>query len=934
MKLFIEGHEYKDEASKALLKKILNFEQGGVYSTDMVGYYYSNDVKDTVFFLPKVVMDRNDQVFSHCSPEKIIDLQTAIDNKDITDDEYRFIYGLSVWIYRAINVFRHTADDQHRKILLYRDIPSDTMSGQYVYNTFLDILISLQRFNDENQNYFTFVLKNIHSGFNKINWTKTISRGQAVIQDNVPIYIDVVNRKRQVNLEEELFIIFFSILHHMQVRYGFPVKINYNFPLITDEAFENYLDGYGEMRLIQIRHKYFADKQVQMWQLCYDFFSQQSQIHNNVNYSDHLLAKDFNIVFEDMIDRLLSEKDKRVDKMKLKEQTDGKRVDHIYAWNGLMHKEDEIFYIGDSKYYKQKNDPREYSVYKQYTYARNVIQANLDLFNQKDYTGKKKYKPGDDYLIYRDEDTEGYNITPNFFIRAHVPEDRGYDTDDLESRGDMDRIVHFENRLFDRDTLLLQHYDINFLYVLSVFGSEDVLAQEDFKLKARKLFRDKIIEDIQAKYGFFSLQLKPIEIDILADEEDGKSSPLDKMNRLIEQKYFHKLLGKAFRPYKEEEFLYLSLESSPEYYDDNMKLLSELSKDFNIRHYKLGTDPRDTINSFAELTYAPKDGVGGKPEESHVFRFDDFKDEVFIVGGYRSGDKNQLGWILSKMMYNIRASVNRHGYRSGIIDKNVVSARYLVLYEINDNTKRDYHIYRIESWKMRSQEWMEKNGYESPDGPYIVYELSHEEYFEQADINAMLNFGLYNEIAFRKGYEENVSVTWQNEEWYGSPFFITGQQICDFALASHREANKALVVVNINDKDLSMMGKGYSASMFVASKTPEIIKEFTSAGYIVYSNKIKHKIFKVQGDCVLSVEAPNGYLERRFAEPIKEKYPDRGERDRKIIDFHLSFSVGLEDNSIQLSQTRINKVPKGLSGYDAHITEIKDLIKSDEEILR
>ena len=107
MKLFIEGHEYKDEASKALLKRILNFEQGGVYSTDMVGYYYSNDVKDTVFFLPKVVMDRNDQVFSHCTPEKIIDLQAALDNKDINDDEYQFIYGLSVWLYRAINVFRH-----------------------------------------------------------------------------------------------------------------------------------------------------------------------------------------------------------------------------------------------------------------------------------------------------------------------------------------------------------------------------------------------------------------------------------------------------------------------------------------------------------------------------------------------------------------------------------------------------------------------------------------------------------------------------------------------------------------------------------------------------------------------------------------------------------------------------------------------------------
>lgn len=924
MKLFIEGYQYKEEVSKALLEKILNFEQGGVYSTDMVGYYYSNDVKDTVFFLPKVVMDRDDKVFHQYDPEKIIDLQEALDNKTIKEDEYRFIYGLSVWIYRAINVFRFSADDQHKKILLYRDIPSDSLSGQSVYNTFLDILISLHRFNDENQNYFTFALKNIHSGYNKINWTKTINQGRAVIQDGSPVYIDVVNRKRQANFEEELFIIFFSILHHMQVRYGFPVKINYNFPLITDEAFENYLDGYGEMRLIQIRHRYFADKQVQMWQLCYDFFSKQSQIRNNSHYSDHLLAKDFNIVFEEMIDHLLCEKDKRVEIMNLKEQTDGKRVDHIYAYDGLMHNQGDIFYIGDSKYYKQKNDPKEYSVYKQYTYARNVIQANLDLFNQKDSSGNKKYTPGDDFLIYRDEDTEGYNITPNFFIRAHVPEDREYEDDDLEIKGEMERKVHFENRLFDRDTLLLQHYDINFLYVLSVYGSEDVLAQETFKQKARKLFREQIMKDIQEKYQFFSLQLKPVEVEV--PEEDEDSSNIDKMNRLVEQKYFRKLLGKAFRPYREEEFLYLSLEKGSEYYEDNMKLLSTLSMDFNIRYYTLGTDPRAVINKFADLTYRPAKGQVVGIIQSKVFKFEDFKDEIFLVGGYRSGDKNQLDWIQEHMMYNIRAKINRHGYRNGIIDENVVSARYLVLYEINDREKLDYHIYRIESWKTRSTEWMDNNSYERPDGPYIVYSFSEEAYFEQANINAMLNIGLYDEITLRKSKGEDVSERWLREEWHGSPMFLTGQQISDYALASHRDSNKALVVVNINDTDLSKLDKGYSTAMFVAPKTPQVIKDFTSVGYLVYSNKKNHKVYIVQGTAIISIDAPDGYLQRRYAEPLKEFYPDKDIRSKVKPDFHLSFNLKLADDSIQLAQAKINKAPEGLSGYDPRVIEMeKDL---------
>ena len=56
-----------------------------------------------------------------------------------------------------------------------------------------------------------------------------------------------------------------------------------------------------------------------------------------------------------------------------------------------------------------------------------------------------------------------------------------------------------------------------------------------------------------------------------------------------------------------------------------------------------------------------------------MFRFEDFKDEIFLVGGYRSGDKNQLDWIQLHKMYNIRATIHRHGYRDGIIDENVVS---------------------------------------------------------------------------------------------------------------------------------------------------------------------------------------------------------------------------------------------------------------------
>ena len=114
--------------------------------------------------------------------------------------------------------------------------------------------------------------------------------------------------------------------------------------------------------------------------------------------------------------------------------------------------------------------------------------------------------------------------------------------------------------------------------------------------------------------------------------------------------------------------------------------------------------------------------------------------------------------------------------------------------------------------------------------------------------------------------------------------------------------------------------------MFVAPRTLQAIKDFTSAGYIVYSNKQAHKVYRVQGDAYISVDAPNGYLQRRYAEPLKEKYPDRKERDNVEPDFHLTIGVEPMETTVALSQSRINKeIPEGLTGYDARVVEIDKL---------
>lgn len=125
-----------------------------------------------------------------------------------------------------------------------------------------------------------FVVKNMHSGVNKINWTRTISKSQAIIQDGTGgsrrqdvSYLNPVNKKRQINFDEELLVIYYSILQHMQDEYGFPIRINVNFPLIRGEKFKRYVRGFGKRRLKQIKYKYFSDKALELWELCYAFLT-------------------------------------------------------------------------------------------------------------------------------------------------------------------------------------------------------------------------------------------------------------------------------------------------------------------------------------------------------------------------------------------------------------------------------------------------------------------------------------------------------------------------------------------------------------------------------------------------------------------------------------------------------------------------------------
>ena len=581
MKILIEEYRYNASLVRKYLHDIDELDVvEGLISVSYVGYYYNNshDVNDCVFILPKVLIDGNNKVFGKYTPEEIIDLDKS---DKLTKDERNFIYEFAVWIYRAIAVFKNSQKDT--SIVRHKQVVKVGKGKKRLSNTYLDILLSLIQFNKENQDFFMFILKNIHSGFNKINWSRTISRSSVVVQNDEPIYINPVIKKRQINFDEELLVIYFSILNYISDKFGFAISINCNYDLIKGKRFEHYLEKFGVVRLHQIKYKYFSDKALQLWELCYAFFEQSHQVKVNSSLNEYLLVKNFNIVFEAIIDELVG--DKQLPDRLNKKQEDGKIVDHLFMWDSLTTADasKKVYYIGDSKYYKIGNEVGKESVAKQYTYARNVIQWNLNLFLDSDEQPNK-----DDYKL-RDEVTEGYNIIPNFFISARMDEKLSYvDTIDRTDRKKNQHFQrHFNNRLFDRDTLLITHYDVNFLFVVSLYARNNASQKQTWKTKVRNLFRKEIQQILSDKYDFYAMTAK---------------QGIDGQQFLSEN--FKDIIGKVYTPFVDKQVYSLALDKDKQFAQENERIYNLLDSSFHIVRCSLGQDPTTLLDGKRTSTTA------------------------------------------------------------------------------------------------------------------------------------------------------------------------------------------------------------------------------------------------------------------------------------------------------------------------------------------
>lgn len=571
MLVYFEGHRYpKDIVAPYFTDRDFN-EPVVPYQHDSKGYYLeyigyifatSEKYSGPVFILPKSFLavdesdpDKRDTLLGESGllPELIFDTDKD-DNVLALSGRDTFLPELSLWLFRAMVRFREDCKkekDYKNLEKLYQLTPQDNSRDR----DFLSTAIRLIDFLSDHRNLFTQIHKINNSGRAAIDWNKTI-RKYPYIKESKPYYLDLQIKDKAINIDEELIILYYSVLRYLKDKFHFPITLgDIPYELLSPSEIQRYLDtGVGKRKMRDIKGKYFRDDLRTLWTLLDAFFTFNYSHDDKCPRKEALAVKEFDAVFEKMVDRLIGDTGKLA---ALKNQKDGKLIDHIYMDKSLIGKDSNIYYIGDSKYYSDSHDIEGVPLYKQFTYARNAIQYNIDQY----YI---KHKANPNAIRYRDKDTEGYNVTPNFFVRPKIQSDTlDFDTPSFSPSDNQPKAnKHFEDRLFDRDTLLLREYEINLIFLIAAYGSYE----DHWATSIRATIREDMLQFLQDTYTFF--KIKPIDIPVTTP--NGHLFDIPFLN------YFHNLLaGKAYKESDNSTDLILAFEKETPTGQSDLKEVDE-----------------------------------------------------------------------------------------------------------------------------------------------------------------------------------------------------------------------------------------------------------------------------------------------------------------------------------------------------------------------
>jgi len=507
MRILIEGEQYSLDLLESILseKLFIKDKDKNIGIVTYVGYYYyqTPSKNELIYILPKVFIDESGMVLSKFSKEQLLD-QNFKPTKEDEIDFFDKLHKSILFFYKSLLEYKKRIQTNIINKSETSTIEKNIGDDEYTY---LDIVLNIVNFHKKNQRTILFIEKKQKSyQYKKPSWNKTINKSLPIFQENKPIYIQSVSKRKIIDTEETLMCMFYSVVYHLKKEYRFNIIIDDIYKIHKGAAFHNLCQN-GLKILRRLKYKYFSDTLINIYRLLELYFSKVNNANVNKQKDEYILVNNYNLIFEDMIDKLFS--DSTAYKYpQLKNQKDEKIIDHIFEYNSLIDSNENIFYVGDSKYYKisRKNEVEEKSKYKQFTYVKNIIQYSIDIKNG---IQTAQFNCS---VRYRDEETEGYSISPNFFIQGRIDPNNDFKSNFLIKVSDSFKPSYqFENRLFDRDTLFLHNYNINFLFVLRSYSLASSLEIHNFQKFAYNQFRVTLIKNLNTNYKFYKRDFISLE---------------------------------------------------------------------------------------------------------------------------------------------------------------------------------------------------------------------------------------------------------------------------------------------------------------------------------------------------------------------------------------------------------------------------------------
>lgn len=313
MRIYFEGYEYPEELivpylrDKEINKFVVPVHRGDAdkWYVESIGYLYvaSQIYNGPIFLLPKSFLLKDPSNPKGkltllgkpgALPEGIIDTEDK-ENILTAEGHETFLPELSLWLFRAMSRYVEDCKKEHDEDGL-KDLNYRTPDNETSDHDFLSSAVHLIDYLPDHRNLFTQINKINNSGRAAVDWHKTFQQ-YPYIKDGKPYYLDLRIKNKVLNINEELIVLYYSVLKYLRDKFHFPVALgDIPYELKSPSEIQRYLDtGVGKRKMRDMKGKYFRDDLKNLWSLLDAFFTFSSSRDDKTPLKEALVVKDFDI---------------------------------------------------------------------------------------------------------------------------------------------------------------------------------------------------------------------------------------------------------------------------------------------------------------------------------------------------------------------------------------------------------------------------------------------------------------------------------------------------------------------------------------------------------------------------------------------------------------------------------------------------------------